>query len=586
MDALFSQADKAEVISFDFFDTLFLRTVVDPEDVFDIVGNIIGVRDFRAIRRAAQANAFVQMQKEGRNEITLADIYKHLFVDNIDSTDILKLELETEKKVSIPNDELMPFFKSVIGKKKTIITSDMYLPKYYFSDALNRFGLEPVDIFASCEVNCTKRDSGELFDYISQKLDVPPQKILHIGDNFVSDIERAKGRGLDTFYYQNSQIPSSIPSLRNPEYSLSRGLVKKHPSELHDFSDVAFGYHYAGPAALGYYEWIKRKVIEDEIDHVLLLSRDGYIVDKVLKFDPKPKDVPFSYFKGTRTVFSLASITDANFDDYLPFLLSGSHGLHPSELFTRLNVPLPDDKVFKDLGFSDSAQITSENMPLMRELLSVMRWEILKICRENARGVRMSLSKIGIRSGQRLALVDIGWNGTTQEAFENAVSGMMQVDVVGYYLLLNNSAECLERQRRSNMRAMLSMPEWTKEQIKVFYDNRVAAELLFSAPHHSITSLKMEDALSVTARHDPRRTHNDALLRTIGNIIEGGEKFASDFYQAASELGFRFNEKSLVLPLYDLLQGERWKTETVFQGIKDFDDWALMEGTKRSIVTY
>jgi predicted HAD superfamily hydrolase len=586
LDALYSQADKAEVVSFDFFDTLFLRAVIDPEDVFDVVGSIIGVRDFRTIRRTAQTNAFVQMHNEGRKEISLADIYAHLLIKDTDSRDILKLELEVEKKVSIPNKELIPFFRHVFGRKKIIITSDMYLPKNYFVDSLNKFDLGPVDVFVSCEENCTKRDSGELFDYISTTLGVPPQKILHIGDNYVSDVERAKGKGLDTFYYQNSQIPPTIPSLRTPEYSLSRGLVKNHPPELHCDSEVALGYHYAGPAALGYYEWIKKKATEDEIDHVLLLSRDGYIVDRVLKFDDSPIDIPFSYFKGTRTVFSLASITDANFDDYLPFLLSGSHGLHPSELLTRLNVPLPEAKVFDDLGFSDGVEITTENMHLMRELLSIMRWEILKVCRENARGVRMSLAKIGIRSGQRLALVDIGWNGTTQEAFENAVSSMMSVDVFGYYLVLNNSAECLERQKRSNMKAMLSISEWSEEQIKEFYDNRVAVELLFSAPHHSITSLRMSDALCVTAQHDPRRFHNDGLLQTIGKIIEGSEKFASDFYRVTSELQLRFNEASLILPLFELLRNGKWKTEPVFQGVKDFDDWALMKERKKSLVTY
>ncbi|QCL97214.1 HAD family hydrolase [Agrobacterium tumefaciens] len=583
---LYSQVEEAEVISFDFFDTLFLRTVIDPEDVFDIVGNIIGVPGFREIRRTAQTSAFVQMNKEGRKEISLADIYAHVFVKNIDSRDALAIELEAEKRVSIPNYELAPFFKEIGKDKKIIITSDMYLPKSYFEDTLNRFSLEPDGIYVSCEVNCTKRDSGELFTYISAELDVPPEKILHIGDNYVSDVERAKGQGLRAFYYQNSQVPPAIPSLKSPEYSLSRGLVKQHTVEVHASSDIALGYHYAGPAAVGYYEWIKRKAVEDKIDHVLLLSRDGYIISRVLNFDQNPIKIPFSYFKGTRTVFSLAAITEANFDDYLPFLLSGSHGLHPSELLTRLNVPLPEAKVFNDLGFSEIAEISSENIPLMREFLSIMRWEILKVCRENARGVRVSLAELGIRSGQRLALVDVGWNGTTQAAFENAVSGMMPMNIFGYYLVLNNSAECFARRERSNMAAMIGLPEWSEEQIKEFYDNRVAVELLFSAPHHSITSLKMKDPLSVVSQHDPRRSSKDALLQTISKITEGGEKFAADFYRMTSELKFQFNDMSLVLPLYDLLRDGKWKTEAIFQEIKDFDDWALMQGKKRGLVTY
>jgi HAD superfamily hydrolase (TIGR01549 family) len=587
LNTLLSQAENARIVSFDFFDTLFLRTVIDPEDVFDLVGRIVGLRNFREIRKAAQANAFVEMHRSGRKEISLDGIYRNMSIKGVDSNWIKEVELATEKKVALPNKELIPFYNHIVEKnKKIIVTSDMYLPRDYFDAVMEKFELPVGEIFVSSETNCTKRDSGELFDYISNKLNVHPAEILHIGDNYLSDVERAAGRGLKTFHYQNGQIPPFIPIKPSTEYSLSRGLAKQHLSDVHAGSYQALGYHYAGPAAVGFYEWIKEEAAKDKIDHILLVARDGYIIQGVSKFDTQPTDVALSYFKGSRTAFSLASISDTNFHEYLPFLLSGSVGLCPSELLTRINVPLPEEKVFNDLGLSDDMTITQKNIPQMRDLLFALRSQLLKAGQENARGLFMSLSKLGVRNGQKIALVDIGWNGTTQEAFESAVSNMMSLTVTGYYLALNDSPECVARQKRSRMKAMLTAVNWPAGQIKEFYDNRVAVELLFSAPHHSIISLGVDPSFEAEARSDPRRSNDSPLLKLSQDIAEGSDKFASDFYGMTSSLQFKFDKESLVMPLYGLIAKGEWKEDPLFTGIDDFDDWAMTRKERRKIVSY
>ena len=46
--------DKNDVISFDVFDTLVLRSVEKPEDIFHIVGNRLDCNDFYSIRKRAE----------------------------------------------------------------------------------------------------------------------------------------------------------------------------------------------------------------------------------------------------------------------------------------------------------------------------------------------------------------------------------------------------------------------------------------------------------------------------------------------------------------------------------------------------
>lgn len=44
-------AKDVKVVSFDFFDTLFIRPIDDPEDVFDFIGIKYNISDFRALRK-------------------------------------------------------------------------------------------------------------------------------------------------------------------------------------------------------------------------------------------------------------------------------------------------------------------------------------------------------------------------------------------------------------------------------------------------------------------------------------------------------------------------------------------------------
>ncbi|HEV7438507.1 MAG TPA: hypothetical protein VGN94_02615, partial [Methylobacterium sp.] len=67
--------EAAEAISFDVFDTLFVRLIAAPEDVFDLVGAQFGLKHFRRHRIAAQAQAFRVMRAQGRREIDLDGIY-------------------------------------------------------------------------------------------------------------------------------------------------------------------------------------------------------------------------------------------------------------------------------------------------------------------------------------------------------------------------------------------------------------------------------------------------------------------------------------------------------------------------------
>ncbi|ATN33157.1 hypothetical protein ACO34A_04990 [Rhizobium sp. ACO-34A] len=584
---LLRRAHESNLISFDFFDTLFVRTVIDPEDVFDLVGKRVGIGQFKQIRRQAQTDAFQQMHQDGRKEITMRGIYDKLDIPSFSSETIMQIEYDIELQVALPNEELIPIFRELVASgKKVVITSDMYLPESYFKEALKAFDLPTVDVFVSSEMNCTKRDSGELFELVASRFGLSTSQVLHIGDNPVSDIERASAKGLQTFFYQNSCIPHVVSTIMSPEYSIARGISKRHGPEFHADSYEALGYHYAGPAALAYYEWIKKEAVSDGVEHVLLMARDGYLIDRIARFDPDPIDVPFTYFKGSRTVFTLASMNEHNFTDYLSFLTSGSSGLSPTELLTRINVPLPEQKLFEDVGLGEGSTVSPQTLPIIRDLLLALRSHILKTCRNNARGLFCALNEIGIRPGQRVALVDVGWNGTTQTAFETATAECIPLDVKGYYLALTNSEACVARRKQHSMKAIFMEPHLSAHEIKTIYDNRVVVEFLFSAPHHSIISLSVGNKGAIEARGDARRASDSPLIEATRSVIAGAEKFAQDFYSAAAAIKLPFDAASLLAPLHSLVMDTKWKEDPLFDRIVDFDDWAMTRQKSRKLTSY
>ena len=83
----------------------------------------------------------------------------------------------------------------------------MYLTKELLTRLLSLKGYEDFDqVMVSCDYNCSKRDGG-LFDLLKERY--PGRRIVHVGDNRISDIEKAGEKGLDTRGSSISEITGS-----------------------------------------------------------------------------------------------------------------------------------------------------------------------------------------------------------------------------------------------------------------------------------------------------------------------------------------------------------------------------------------
>lgn len=571
LDTLRERIAAAEVVSFDVFDTLFLRLVASPEDVFDLVGARHGLPGFHKARIAAQTAAFKAMRAQGRREIDLDGIYACLPDLGVPAAVLKASEWEIELLVLRPNPQVMAVLDACRGMgKRCILLSDMYLPKAFFSELCARHGIAVERVFVSSDAQATKRDDGALFDFAARLLGVAPGAILHIGDNAESDIARGTERGVATALYRP---PVPRPAASGPAESVVAGVAASAAYDPEHSPWWRHGYAAGGPASFALLRWLEERTRADGIDLLLLLSRDGFTLRALWP----EGGVRSLYFKGSRVLFVLAAMTERNFEANIPFLLSGGRGLTLAELFGRIGVALPDESVLAGLGLSADTVFSRHNEREIEALLRVLRWRILRACIACRRGLHAQLLAAGIRDGMRIGLFDVGWRGSTQAAFERALKPLAEVSVKGYYLCLHEAPS-----DGSEREALLTPRVLPKGVLAALYANRVAVELFFSAPHGSVVGCDLDAAGEVAFREDPGRGADPRLPEIAAEIDAGIRACVADLAGLSEALPLALPPAALVAPLVALATAPSPEAADLVGSIYNFDSW----GSSTRVRTY
>jgi haloacid dehalogenase superfamily, subfamily IA, variant 1 with third motif having Dx(3-4)D or Dx(3-4)E len=211
---------EIEVVSFDMFDTLVLRPLYAPSDIF-----ILMEERYKELVPDATAS-FSTMRTKCEEELRsrwwrlhpksedfgITDIYKNMQeLYNIPPKIVDKM-CELEKNLEIELCHTRETAKDLYNlahhlKKKIVIISDMYLDRPTIEKILKKNGYDKhKEIFLSCEEELTKY-SGKLFEAAIKDLDVESDKIVHIGDNWNNDFLKSKEYGMVSVF-----LPKPIES--------------------------------------------------------------------------------------------------------------------------------------------------------------------------------------------------------------------------------------------------------------------------------------------------------------------------------------------------------------------------------------
>ena len=212
-------AAACDVVSFDIFDTLLYRTVNKPTDVFCLMEPVAeqryGITDFCKKRIAAEQAARCMTSAE---DITLAEIYTAMQIEEDHAAELMRYEIETEFSVLKRDREMAELLSfSIAQGKRVLIISDMYQDSAFLSGALAQAGISGYHALYVSSAEKATKTSGNLFRRVAEKERITDNgRWLHIGDNVRSDYDIPKTLGISAVLYDNGRLEehSHVSSMR------------------------------------------------------------------------------------------------------------------------------------------------------------------------------------------------------------------------------------------------------------------------------------------------------------------------------------------------------------------------------------
>lgn len=587
--------DKNEIISFDIFDTVIVRKVLEPSDIFTIVESIYNQRfeelnfNFQKIRRNAEPQASkIIAEKNGYSCLNLDEIYNYIqetqHLDNEIIDRLKSVEIEVELKFCIRNEYMYAFYQYCIdNNKKIIFTSDMYLSEDVISQILNKNGYTKYDKLYLSSVIRQSKSKGTLYSYIINDMSCQPSDMLHVGDYFYADIINSMKHGINSFYYQKSSDFAlkldAYKRLRNlysdkltiEESIYFAAIVNKIFTIRNNSEDIfwyKFGYIYCGIIYFSFARWVTNQAIDSQVEKVFFLARDGYIMNESYKLLNQGKKLPPSaYMYASRRALNVPTIYNEIDDHALKFLCHPFPNLTVSDFLNRIGIDAEKHiNKITEVGFLNKNQIvkTDTDKNKLVKLFTLLVSEVCTVSATERDAIVTYLEQIDFLDAEKIAIVDIGWQGTIQ----NALTKLMlllnkKIDIKGYYFGTFDTAKQFVDKGLSitGYICQFSKPE---NNFKVIDGCVHIFEFIFSAPHGSVINFtkKENTAKPVCEPHD----ETSAKSKVIIKFQQGALDFIKDFKETENDFKeLNITVESALKPISRLLSNPTYR-ESVYLG--------------------
>ena len=429
--------EKAEVVSFDIYDTAIIRYVSYNEHLYEIVekeserqGNS-RIDSFVEKRITAQKKAYVM--SDG-NEITLQEIYNCMDIDSAYKCKICRVEEEVERKISYTNNEIFELYTYALQLgKKVIFTSDMYLNENTVLEILNRNGyMHFSKLYLSSTVRKRKK-RGELFEYVIKDINVAADKIVHIGDSYISDFIMARQKGIKAYIYNKRNNSLFVKNNRYISLSLNNDLCYGMISKVLANSSTGvelpehIGIEVLGLLLWGFILWIKKMTELKEYSKIFFLSREGKIIQRAYEVYYGDKRSGQYLYVSRKSVLVPLLAQAQNYKDVIRILSPFLRTPTIENICKLLEI--------EEVNFNNQAKNSQFSSDINKEenqkilFKYIKRYGQIKF-EEQEQNLKKYLEGIGFRGN--IAVCDIGWYGTMQSALKLHAEAGTNID--GLYL--------------------------------------------------------------------------------------------------------------------------------------------------------
>jgi predicted HAD superfamily hydrolase len=292
------------------------------------------------------------------------------------------------------------------------------------------------------------------------------------------------------------------PALRGDEADAFRSLVERLVNARQGAGPVDFwmdlGYRRVGPLLAGFATWLLRAIGRHDFRDVYFLSRDGHLIklafERVFAHRANIGTMPRTrYLYASRRVFNLAAIERLD-DDALEFLASGANRMSVRQFLARIEIDAEAHlETVARIGFASPDEIVEGGLGYgrLRALLRVLDEVILARARAEFDVLACYFREEGLLDGGDVAIVDLGWHGSLQDAMARLIARMGgTTTLTGYYLGTFPPAGryAVRGQVMLGYLCEEGKPDALHAAIKTAVE---LFEWVFSAPHGSVCNLRL-----------------------------------------------------------------------------------------------
>lgn len=552
-----------DIVSLDVFDTCVGRLVGDPTDVFRLVGRrapeivVTAIPDWGGEEWFAQARIAAERRRRPVDgEVTFDEIWDEMASSIADPSarEFLRAdELLVESIVSIGRRAVCQFAERAARSTQLVYLSDMYLDAATIQGLLDAAGFPSAPVIVSSETGVTKR-TGDAYRLVCERFKVAPDRILHVGDNYMADgwaAARARVRPVIVPSWKSRAVTEApLPTPVSLDDGVALALAAHTadndlpPAEVERQAATAVaspastalaqrcGHAALGPLQIGFVSWLHHSLPEGV--PLLFAARDMRDTRDLFRRTSStgvfagPDRTPHRtwYLHGSRRAFALAAMANGITSEDRDVFTAGRGLISERDLWLRMG--------FDDDDAPVRSAATTPRPFRDREAVwqSVLQHSDLVVERAQAELVEVGRywAAEDLPLTGRAAYVDLGWRGTVQRLLERcveALGGDLILD--GYYLALIEEPSSRLRAQARGWIVDRGSPTSTRIGIETGIP---IWELAFQAPEGSTRSYR--DGRPVLGPAPASRPIQDALQL-------GGREFTTAWIDLATELDVAFS---------------------------------------------
>ena len=415
-EKLLRQSEWAEVVTLNVFDTLLLRKVTDVGFVYDTVGDIIDLNDYREQRRRAASEA----ERRAGRPVSLKEIGAVIEEwSGVSGAVVCEAELRQEAKFCIGNRYFIDLAAELKRRGKRIVgVSNSDLPSGFLKELLAENGIAVERVFVGHEFGKTTEEG--LFAEI--KAELGTDKVIHIGDSARYDRSAAKRAGLRAVLVPNIHTECGIYRPQESgaaAASVTAALtnIRLHASGKSQSAFYEHGYAYGGPMVYGFCGWLQELAQKKRYDCFLFLARDAEIVCEMYR----------KHFRGIAGVYlpisRYAALKLAFPQYFLQWYVSmfaakanKKHKISVGEALRQAEIGFLIEELPEDIPAD--AQLDAERAEALLPFLAERGEKIGSVYAKDAAAFERYIGP-KLERYRRICIVDIGWRGTIYTMLES-----------------------------------------------------------------------------------------------------------------------------------------------------------------------